>query len=165
MRVGKLIVRGSMVLVVGLLLPAIAGCAGQPTPGTSPAPAVASDGYAPIVTHSAAGAVQSLAVDESNANVGRVEEMITGRFSGVDVIPTSNGGYTLRIRGVGSFFGNSEPLIVVDGISLSPGTGLNWLSPHDIFRIDVLKNPAETAIYGSRGGSGVIVITTKKPRH
>ena len=146
---------------------AAAACGQPPATAAQPqaAPASASNGYAPVGASSASGAVQTLAVDESKADVGRVEEMIAGRFTGVDVIPLNNGSYTLRIRGVSSFYGNNAPLLVVDGVSLSPGTGLNWLSPHDIERIDVLKNPADVAIYGSRGGAGVIVITTKKPRH
>lgn len=59
---------------------------------------------------------------------------------------------------------SSQPLYVVDGlvVEVTPGRGLDWLTVSEIARIDVLRNPAETAMYGSRGANGVIVITTKR---
>ena len=86
------------------------------------------------------------------------------RFPGVDVIRTANGGVRIRIlSGVAS---EGEPLYIVDGtpVTVQPGRGLDWLSPEQIARIDVLKYPAETAIYGPRGVNGVVIITTKGNR-
>ena len=66
--------------------------------------------------------------------------------------------------GVGSFYGNDDPLIVIDEVPQQPGShGVAFLNPHDIERIDVLKNPADTGIYGMRGANGVIKIRTKRP--
>lgn len=96
----------------------------------------------------------------------QVEEMIVGRFAGVQVLPTAAGGFTIRIRGLGTFTGNPEPLYVVDGqpVLVARGRGIDWLNPADIARIDVLKDAASTALYGMRGGNGVILITTKRGR-
>src|SRR5574344_292563 len=65
----------------------------------------------------------------------------------------------IRIRGVGTINGNAEPLYVVDGVQV--GTSANFLNPQDIESIEVLKDASATAIYGSRGANGVIMITTK----
>jgi TonB-dependent SusC/RagA subfamily outer membrane receptor len=86
------------------------------------------------------------------------------RFPGVDVIRTLRGGVRIRIlSGVAS---GGEPLYVVDGtpVTVQPGRGLDWLAPEQIARIDVLKYPAETAIYGARGVNGVLIITTRRDR-
>ncbi|MEX2602420.1 MAG: SusC/RagA family TonB-linked outer membrane protein, partial [Balneolaceae bacterium] len=70
-----------------------------------------------------------------------------------------NANPTLRLRGISSFGGSAEPLIVVDGIV---GASLENIDPNDIETIDVLKDASAAAIYGTRGGAGVIAITTKK---
>ena len=86
------------------------------------------------------------------------------RFPGVDVRRTT-GGVSIRIRGIGSFYSGGEPLYIVDGVALPDGTpGIAWINPYDIASIKVLKDPAETAIYGVRGGNGVVVVTTKQQR-
>ncbi|MGH2829576.1 MAG: TonB-dependent receptor plug domain-containing protein [Actinomycetota bacterium] len=89
-----------------------------------------------------------------------------GRFPGVRVVRTPGGGFSIRIRGVSTLLGDTEPLYVVDGIpvNVEPGRGLDWLNPADIARIDVLKDAAETSMYGVRGANGVILITTKRSR-
>ena len=68
------------------------------------------------------------------------------------------------IRGATSIYGNNEPLYVLDGIPIQPGPGgtLAGISPYDIESIQVLKDPADTALYGMRGANGVIVIKTKR---
>lgn len=101
-----------------------------------------------------------------NTRVRQVEELIAGRFAGVQVLPTSSGGFSIRIRGLSTFTGNPEPLYVVDGqpVTVTRGRGVDWLNPADIARIDVLKDAASTALYGVRGGNGVILITTKRGR-
>ena len=84
-------------------------------------------------------------------------------FSGVDVIRTSRGGVLIRV--ISGLVGDN-PLYVVDGtpVTVDPNRGLDWVSPELIARIEVLRLPAETAIYGPRGVNGVIVITTKRDR-
>jgi TonB-dependent starch-binding outer membrane protein SusC len=96
----------------------------------------------------------------------RLEELIEGRVPGVRVVRTANGGMMLRIRGAGTFANSGEPLYVIDGVPLAaaPGEALIGLNPHDVHSIAILKDAAATAIYGSRGGNGVIVITTKRGR-
>lgn len=98
-------------------------------------------------------------VEQPVANVG---DAIQGRMSGVQVITSGKPGDnpSFRIRGTGTI-GNSEPLIVVDGMPLY-GSGLNQINMDDIESLQVLKDASSTAIYGARGANGVIIITTKK---
>jgi TonB-dependent starch-binding outer membrane protein SusC len=98
-----------------------------------------------------------------SVKVGRVEELLQGRLSGVQVVRTADGGFSVRIRGGGIGSRPGEPLYVIDGVPLrlSPGQGLTWLNPADIARIDVLKGAA-AGIYGSTGGNGVVLITTRR---
>lgn len=98
------------------------------------------------------------------------QSLISGKVAGVSV--TSGGGapgegQSIRIRGVGSLSLTSEPMYVVDGVPISSSTGgsrnpLNFINPNDIESFVVLKDASSTAIYGSRGANGVILITTKK---
>jgi TonB-dependent SusC/RagA subfamily outer membrane receptor len=114
--------------------------------------------------HSVTAAGSIAATELRNKRVARVEELLMGRFAGVQVQPTTTGGFTVRIRGVSSFVGDGEPLYVVDGmpIQVTPGRGVDWLNPADVARIDVLKDAASTAVYGMRGSNGVVLITTKR---
>lgn len=93
-----------------------------------------------------------------------IEQMLMDRFPGVEVARTDRGGVSIRIRGPASFYANTEPLYVLDGVPIQAGPNvLAGINPHDIASITVLKNPTDTAIYGIRGANGVIVITTKRP--
>ena len=98
--------------------------------------------------------------------VTRVEQLLEGRFPGVSVLRGPSGSYSVRIRGVSRFSDDREPLYVVDGmpVEVVSGRGLDWLPPEQVARIDVLKDAAQTALFGTRGANGVIVITTKKGR-
>jgi len=91
-------------------------------------------------------------------NVG---DAIQGRVAGVQVLTSGSPGTNpaIRIRGVGTI-GNNDPLIVVDGMPLNGG--LNQVNMNDIESMQVLKDASATAIYGSRGANGVVIITTKK---
>jgi TonB-dependent SusC/RagA subfamily outer membrane receptor len=93
-----------------------------------------------------------------------VEDYLKGRVAGVTVQRSTDGGISVRIRGATSFYGNDEPLYVVDGVAITPGPGgsLTGIDPYDIESINVLKDPADTALYGMRGANGVIVIKTKR---
>ena len=109
------------------------------------------------------GSVGSITAEEiAGQRVTRVEEMIQGRFAGVHVVRMPNGQLSLRIRGTSTFLGNSEPLIVIDGMPVHGSNALTGLNPHDVARIDILKDAGATAIYGSRGANGVVIITTKR---
>ncbi len=113
------------------------------------------------------GSVSVIRRDElDRMHGGRIEQMIAGRVPGLELISTP-GGYTFRIRGPSTFIGNSEPLLVIDGMPVRAGSmsdALAMLVPQDIARIDVLKDAGAAAIYGLRGANGVIVITTRRKR-
>lgn len=88
---------------------------------------------------------------------------LQGRAAGVDIVTNGNTigtGGQIRIRGNRSITGNNDPLIVVDGMVY--GGSLNDLNPDNVASLDVLKDASATAIYGSRGANGVIIITTKR---
>jgi TonB-linked SusC/RagA family outer membrane protein len=108
------------------------------------------------------GAITSIPVGEiTKFPMARVDQALQGRSSGVYVLNTdgSPGGNTMiRIRGLNSINGGNEPLVVIDGLQ---GGNLNSLNPNDIASMEILKDASATAIYGSRGANGVILITTK----
>lgn len=111
------------------------------------------------------GAVSSVKVSGLNdLAVTGINNALQGRMSGVTVLPSSGapGATTsVRIRGMGTF-GNNEPLYVIDGM---PAENMNDINPSDIERIDVLKDAASAAIYGSRAANGVVIIQTKKGKN
>jgi TonB-linked SusC/RagA family outer membrane protein len=92
-----------------------------------------------------------------------IAQSMQGRVAGLSV--TSNSGAPgvsskIRIRGGNSMLGNNDPLIVLDGVAVN--MSLNDINPNDIESLDILKDASSTAIYGSRGANGVIVVTTKR---
>ena len=101
----------------------------------------------------------------ANGDWKSIENLFATRFPGVTVSRTDGGGLQIRIRGgSNTFYGSDEPLYVVDDVPLPPGSGgILFLNPYDIQKIEVLKNPADIALYGIRGGNGVIKITTMRP--
>lgn len=91
-------------------------------------------------------------------------QLLQGRVSGVDVTNAGNkpgDGVSIQIRGKRSFSAGNDPLFVIDGIPVT-GDALNSINPSDIVSMDVLKDASSTAIYGSRGANGVIIVTTKR---
>ncbi len=87
---------------------------------------------------------------------------LQGNVSGVNIIRSNNkpgGGFSIDIRGLSSISSSNAPLIVVDGI---PGANIDKINPDDIEKIDILKDASATAIYGSRGANGVVIVTTKR---
>lgn len=107
------------------------------------------------------GSVSTLEASEiAEKPILRVEQALQGRTAGVQVAQVSGSpgsGLSVRIRGVGTI-NNADPLYIVDGV---PVDGLDFLNPNDIETINVLKDAASAAIYGSRGANGVVLITTK----
>lgn len=94
---------------------------------------------------------------------GNISDALQGRMAGVSVLSGSgdpSGDNTIRVRGINSISGETGPLIVVDGFI---GGSLKTLNPADIQSIEVLKDASATAVYGSRGANGVILVTTKSP--
>lgn len=156
-------VTAALVGVAGWMV--VTGCGQRARrPAAAPAPAAGRS------TASGSGATSGATVGNTadtaawrGQPVGRPEELFRGRFPGVHVYATG-GGIAVRVRGQSSFHGNTEPLYVVDGMPLAPGSGgVLGINPNDIARIEVVKGGAELAEYGSRGGNGVIKITTKRP--
>ncbi|MDH5604827.1 MAG: SusC/RagA family TonB-linked outer membrane protein, partial [Cyclobacteriaceae bacterium] len=101
------------------------------------------------------------AKDISELPMARTDQALQGRTSGVYVLNSdgSPGGETLiRIRGLNSINGGNQPLIVIDGLQ---GGDISSLNPMDIESIEILKDASATAVYGSRGANGVVLITTK----
>ena len=94
-----------------------------------------------------------------------LEQLLAGRIAGVRVTRAPGGGIAVQIRGPTSLSLSNAPLYVVDGVPIKPGPNgtLSWINPYDIESIQVLKDAADTAIYGMRGANGVIVIKTKRP--
>jgi len=90
-----------------------------------------------------------------------LEQMLAGRISGVTVSRAPDGGIVVRMGGPTSFYGNQNPLFVIDGVPTETNGTLSWLNPSDIESIQALKDPSQTAIYGVRGANGVIIIRTK----
>jgi TonB-linked SusC/RagA family outer membrane protein len=123
------------------------------------------------------GAVSSIAQSALKQPLSSFDQALKGAATGVQVTQTSGqpgGGVSIRIRGGSSIQGGNEPLYVIDGFPIynSPstsgvisGTNVNplaSLNPSDIESIDILKDASATAIYGSRGANGVVIVTTKK---
>lgn len=108
------------------------------------------------------GAVSTVDAKElTQVSTPNVLQALQGRAAGVQIVGQSGepgGGVRIRIRGVGSI-NNSDPLFVVDGFQTGD---LSFLNPNDIERIEILKDASATAIYGSRGANGVVLITTKR---
>jgi TonB-linked SusC/RagA family outer membrane protein len=108
------------------------------------------------------GAISSIRAEEiSSFPIARVDQALQGKSSGVYVLNTDGspgGNAIIRIRGNNSINGGNEPLVVIDGLQ---GGNLNSLNPNDIQAIEILKDASATAIYGSRGANGVIIVTTK----
>lgn len=111
------------------------------------------------------GAISSVkAKDLEKLSPGTPERALQGRVAGVTVAANSGEpgtGYTIRVRGITTFGGGNNPLWVVDGIVVDAG-GINYLNQSDIESIEVLKDAASAAIYGTRAATGVILVTTKK---
>ena len=121
-------------------------------------------GYGSVKKTDLTGSVTSITKDElTSLPVNDVQQIMAGRAPGVQVIQNSHspgGGLSVRIRGANSVLGGNEPLYVVDGFIGS--IGLNSINPNDIESIEILKDASATAIYGSRGANGVVIVTTKR---
>lgn len=122
-------------------------------------------GYGEVKRKDLTGAVSTVSVkDIQDIPVQRVDQMLQGRIAGAEIVSTSGepgAGTSIRIRGTRSISATNEPLYVVDGV-MDAVNSMNDINPADVESIQVLKDASSTAIYGSRGSNGVILITTKK---
>jgi iron complex outermembrane receptor protein len=139
-------------------------------------------GYGTQKVKDATGSVASLGTEQFNKGViASPEQLLQGRVAGVQVTPASGepgSGATINIRGTGSIRAGNGPLYVIDGVPLEGGgtaggfdvgagtssarNPLSFINPSDIENISILKDASASAIYGSRGANGVILITTRK---
>lgn len=133
------------------------------TPDTETLQEVVVVGYGTQRKSDLTGAISSVKGTElAQLPMQRVDQALQGRAAGVMVLNTSGqpgGQTTIRIRGMNSIQGSNQPLVVVDGLQ---GVDINSLNPNDIESMEILKDASATAIYGSQGANGVILITTKK---
>jgi len=120
-------------------------------------------GYGQVKKRDLTGAVVSVKGDEvKKVPAGNIMESVQGKVSGMDVVRTSGGAGAkpmVTVRGNRSINANNDPLFIVDGIQYSSYEDIN---ANDVESMEVLKDASSTAIYGSRGANGVIIITTKK---
>ena len=131
-------------------------------------------GYGVAKKNDLTGSVTAIKPDEKNHGlITNAQDMIQGKIAGVNVTNgggTPGGGATIRIRGGSSLNASNDPLIVIDGLAMDnqgikgAANPLSMVNPNDIESFTVLKDASATAIYGSRGSNGVIIITTKKGR-
>lgn len=142
-------------------------------------------GYGAMRRSDLTGSVASVKIDEDNAiRSSTLDQLLEGRAAGVQVLSNSgspDAAVTIRIRGISTFTGASDPLYVVDGTVISgsaqevgtmtigsaanandSSNGLTGINPQDIASIEILKDASATAIFGSRGANGVVLITTKQ---
>jgi iron complex outermembrane receptor protein len=141
-------------------------------------------GYGTTTVRDATGSVASVKAEDFNGGIiSSPEQLIQGKTAGVQISSSSGepgAGVAIRIRGTASVRSNNNPLFVVDGVPLSDGgtpggsdlgfgvgapkNPLSFLNPNDIESVSILKDASATAIYGSRGANGVVIITTKTGR-
>ena len=141
-------------------------------------------GYGTVLKKDVTGSLVTVKVKDNVANQsGTIDQLLQGRAAGVQVTQNAGApgsGISVKIRGTNSLRGNNEPLYVIDGVIISSAgedviaaggvgnsgqeaqNGLNGINPRDIESIQVLKDASATAIYGSRGANGVVLITTKQ---
>ncbi|MCB0423115.1 MAG: TonB-dependent receptor [Mangrovimonas sp.] len=129
-------------------------------------------GYGAVKKEDLTGTADLVTSEDFNKGpIVSAQQLITGKVAGVNVVGGSGApgdGQDIRIRGTGSLTLSANPLIVIDGVPLNNDSvggarnPLNLVNPNDIESMVVLKDASATAIFGSRGGNGVIMITTKK---
>ena len=126
-------------------------------------------GYGTMKKSDLTGSVASIKADDIKVTPsGSVEKLLQGKIAGVQIINPSDdnpqGGATVRVRGASSINGSKAPLVVVDGFPMGDAGSLNMINPNNIASIEVLKDASATAIYGSKGANGVILVSTKRGR-
>lgn len=122
-------------------------------------------GYGQAKKTDLTGSVSLVKMDEIiEAPTTSIDQALQGKVAGMDVMSTTGepgAGTSIRLRGTRSIEASNEPLIVIDGV-MDAVMDLNEINPDDIESISILKDASSTAIYGSRGANGVVIITTKK---
>ena len=152
--------------MLGLSL-GLAACAGQPFNSSLRSAPVARFGANTSTPSVLADADTAVAPPTEERRYASVEELLEGRIAGVSVFRRPDGTVSMRVRGLTSSFLDAEPLVVVDGTMLSTASQADMmasLSGIQIRKIEVLKDVAATAMYGSRGSHGVVSIITRQAK-
>lgn len=122
-------------------------------------------GYGTQKAKEVTGSIASIkAKDFNQGNVNDPAQLLQGKVAGLSIAKPGgdpNGAFQIRLRGLSTFGDNTSPLVVIDGVI---GASFETVDPQDIESIDILKDGSAASIYGTRGASGVILITTKKGR-
>lgn len=125
-------------------------------------------GYGTVKKSDLTGSVGTVRVESLKSTpANSIDRLLQGRTAGLQVINSSQdpgAGSTVRVRGGSSLRGSNSPLLVVDGFPLGEAGNLKQINPADIVSVEVLKDASASAIYGSRGSNGVILITTVKAK-
>lgn len=125
-------------------------------------------GYGQVKKSDLTGSVASIKTEQlTDIPANSIEGLLQGRVAGVQVVNSSQGpgaGSTVRIRGNSSLNGSNAPLVVIDGFPYGDAGDLKQINPQDIVSMEVLKDASASAIYGSRGANGVILVTTRKAK-
>ncbi len=120
-------------------------------------------GYGTQRAKEVTSAVASIKNEDFNKGaITNPAQLLAGKVPGLIIAKPNgdpNGGFNIRLRGLSTVGGNTEPLIIIDGV---PGASLNSIDPNDIESMDVLRDGSAAAIYGTRGSNGVIIISSKK---
>ncbi|NEU70652.1 SusC/RagA family TonB-linked outer membrane protein [Spirosoma agri] len=119
-------------------------------------------GYQTLRKSDVTGAIANVKARELNVTAPTLGQALVGKLAGVQVSQTGGAPYNttkIRVRGIGSINASSDPLYVIDGF---PAGNDVFINPNDIESIDILKDAASAAIYGSRASGGVVIITTKR---
>ncbi|PWJ43162.1 SusC/RagA family TonB-linked outer membrane protein [Sediminitomix flava] len=123
-------------------------------------------GYGTMKKSDLTGAVNTVTMDDLPSRpTANVEELLQGQAAGLQITNSSGqpgSSVNVQLRGVSSLTGDSSPLLVVDGFPMGGAGNLKQINPNDIQSIEILKDASASAIYGSRGANGVIMITTKR---
>jgi len=125
-------------------------------------------GYGTVKKSDLTGSVSTVKAESlTSTPANSIENLLQGRSAGLQIITSSQdpgSGSTVRIRGESSLHGSNAPLMVVDGFPMGDAGNLKQINPSDIVSVEVLKDASASAIYGSRGANGVIIVTTRKAR-
>ena len=119
-------------------------------------------GYQTLRKSDVTGAIANVRARELNLTAPNLGQSLVGKLAGVQVSQVSGAPYVtpkIRVRGIGSINASSDPLYVIDGFPAAPDV---YINPNDVESIDILKDAASAAIYGSRASGGVVLITTKR---
>jgi len=131
-----------------------------------PKDSIVNIGYGTLNNHAISGSIATVNSDMFNkGNIQNPIQLIQGKVAGLDISKQGgdpNGSYYLRLRGLNTIHGYTQPLVVIDGII---GASIDNVDPNDIESITVLKDASSAAIYGTRGSNGVILMETRKGKN